>query len=475
MTALVLPALEVWVPPTRRWTQLDPHRTQHAMWTSGARFIVCECGRRSGKSEIAKRLGATAAMAEDELPDLRIIFGAPTQDQAHDIFWNDLKAMVPKHRLAGKPNESRLHIRLDNGATMIVCGMDKPERAEGSHIDGVVLDEFDDMKEDVFDAHLRPGLFTKGRRPGWCLMIGTPNGVKHLAKYRKHAQKVAAKWREDFDNALAAGRFDPVLARGPEWAFFQWFSRDVLPPEEVLAAKNSMHPKLFAQEFEACEVNMAGRAYYTFSREIHCAERVLYQPHLPLVLCHDFGTTGVCAIGQNQPYAGARKNVAPWFRGFIGEVFIPDGSNTEMVGNAVVQAWGHHKGLVYAEGDATGGAATADAVDGTNWDLLRRIYQKHWGERVKFRYQQSNPLQLTRVNAVNNQLLSTDGQVSCLVDPINCPFIADDLEVVAIAEGTQEIEKKKGTKHTHISDALGYWLCREWPFTAGRTSWVHQR
>jgi len=41
------------LPP--RWYNLRPHDGRHELWHTKARFVVLPCGRRSGKSEIAKR------------------------------------------------------------------------------------------------------------------------------------------------------------------------------------------------------------------------------------------------------------------------------------------------------------------------------------------------------------------------------------------------------------------------------------
>ena len=111
---------------TARMYDLRPHPMQSALLTSPARFRVVPAGRRSGKTERAKRFViAQAAIAK---PDSRFFVAAPTRDQAKAIYWNDLKAMIPSSLLATQPRETDLSLRLLNGAEIHVIGMDKPTK-----------------------------------------------------------------------------------------------------------------------------------------------------------------------------------------------------------------------------------------------------------------------------------------------------------------------------------------------------------
>ena len=42
-------------PATKRCSVMKPHAMQRALWLSEARFPICHSGRRSGKTELAKR------------------------------------------------------------------------------------------------------------------------------------------------------------------------------------------------------------------------------------------------------------------------------------------------------------------------------------------------------------------------------------------------------------------------------------
>jgi phage terminase large subunit len=52
-------------------------------------------------------------------------------------------------------------------------GADNPDALRGPYLDGVVLDEFADMKPEVWHEVVRPML---ADRRGWATFIGTPKG-----------------------------------------------------------------------------------------------------------------------------------------------------------------------------------------------------------------------------------------------------------------------------------------------------------
>jgi len=80
------------------------------LWNENKRFAVVTAGRRSGKTELAKRrLVITLAKRKPWSP-ARYFAAAPTRDQAKRIFWADLKALVPS-RWVKNISESDLCIK----------------------------------------------------------------------------------------------------------------------------------------------------------------------------------------------------------------------------------------------------------------------------------------------------------------------------------------------------------------------------
>lgn len=151
--------------PKTRLYPLRYHPEQERLKSSPARFKVVPAGRRSGKTELAKRNLIVSALTATDYFDPRFFAGAPTRDQAKAIYWTDLKAMVPRALLRDKPRESDLVINLRNGAEICVIGMDRPERIEGRPWNGGILDEFANMKPGAWGENVRPAL---SDRNGWC-------------------------------------------------------------------------------------------------------------------------------------------------------------------------------------------------------------------------------------------------------------------------------------------------------------------
>jgi hypothetical protein len=61
------------------------------LWTENKRFSVVPAGRRSGKTELAKRKLVASMHVKKAWADPRYFASAPTRDQAKRIFWRDLR------------------------------------------------------------------------------------------------------------------------------------------------------------------------------------------------------------------------------------------------------------------------------------------------------------------------------------------------------------------------------------------------
>ena len=88
--------------------------------------------------------------------------------------------------LAKPPNESELRVDLVNGSMIRLYGADNPDALRGPYLDGVVLDEFADMKPEVWHEVVRPML---ADRRGWATFIGTPKGKNEFYRLYQNALK----------------------------------------------------------------------------------------------------------------------------------------------------------------------------------------------------------------------------------------------------------------------------------------------
>ncbi len=437
----------------KRLYPLRWHAVQEAYATTKTRFNVVPAGRRSGKTELAKRRRLLKALfTPNEYDDPRYFAAAPTRDQAKAIYWNDLKKMIPPS-LRTKISETELSITTVIGSEICVIGMDKPERIEGRPWDGGILDEFGNMKAGAWGENVRPAL---SDRKGWCDLIGVPEG-------RNHYYDIANYARQSGD---------------PDWSFYTWFSADILDAGEIAAAKRQLDELVFLQEYEASFVNFEGRAYYPFVESTHTTP-LAYNPRASIGFCFDFNVDpGIACVVQEQAMPGQYERDALGLlmldrpiigTGVIGQVWIPRNSNTPAVCRKLAEDWRTHEGLVYLYGDATGGARGSAKVEGSDWDLIMRELRPVFGDRLVVRVPKANPPERARVNAMNSRIKSASGEIRLMVDAHRAPRVVKDLEgVTTLKGGSGELDKKANPELTHISDALGYYVVSEFPVSNNR-------
>jgi predicted phage terminase large subunit-like protein len=196
---------------------------QQEVWEDDTRFKIVAAGRRTGKSRLAAWMLIVNALQTEKG---QVFYVAPTQGQARDIMWQTLLELG--HPVIAGSHINNLQIRLVNGATISLKGADRPETMRGVSLKFLVLDEYADMKPDVFEQILRPAL---ADQKGSAMFIGTPMGRNHFYELYKYAE---------LDN-------DPTYK---SWHFTS-YDNPLLDPSEIDIAKRSMSSYAFRQEFMA--------------------------------------------------------------------------------------------------------------------------------------------------------------------------------------------------------------------------------
>jgi len=210
---------------------------QKKVWADDTRFRVVAAGRRCGKSRLAAWLLIVNAL-QANLPNSHVFYVAPTQGQARDIMWKLLVELGgPVVRSAHINN---MQITLINGSTISLKGADRPDTMRGVSLKFLVLDEYADMKAEVFEEILRPAL---ADQKGGCLFIGTPKGRNHFYDLYKYAELSG-----DDDLTFTA------------WHFTS-YDNETLDPEEIDVAKKSMSSHAFQQEFMASFKNQGSEMF----------------------------------------------------------------------------------------------------------------------------------------------------------------------------------------------------------------------
>lgn len=236
------------------------------------RWAAIVAHRRAGKTVATLNDGIKRAITDGK-PDGRYAYIAPFYSQAKAVAWDYLKRYSSP--IATKFSETELSVELMNGARLRLFGADNPDALRGIYLDGVMLDEFGDMRPTVWTHVIRPLL---SDRKGWATFIGTPKGKNQF-------------W-EVFDNA----------GRDPAW--FQLELRadktGILDAEELADARRSMSEDAYAQEF-LCSFDAAiqGAVYGRQINEIIAKGRVHefdVDRALPVHTSWDFGYGDATAI-----------------------------------------------------------------------------------------------------------------------------------------------------------------------------------
>ena len=203
--------------------RVELHPKQTEVFNDQHRFKVVAAGRRFGKSRLAAWTLIIEALKSQNKD---VFYVAPTFQQAKDIMWTVLKELA--HSVIKSVHENTAVITLINDRKIYLKGSDRPDTMRGVGLAYVVIDEYADMKPQVFEQILRPALSDV---KGGALFIGTPKGRNHFYELYQMAQK-----EEDSD-----------------WVSFHFTSFDnpLLDPAEIEAAKKSMSSFSFRQEYLA--------------------------------------------------------------------------------------------------------------------------------------------------------------------------------------------------------------------------------
>jgi hypothetical protein len=192
---------------------------QQEVYEDECRFKVVAAGRRCGKSHLAAVSLIVAAL--NGQPG-KVFYVAPTQGMARDILWEKIFELAGE--IVENSNINNLTITLAGGNTIYLKGADRPDTLRGVSLKYLVMDELAFMKQDVWEAILRPALSDlKGR----ALFIGTPEGRNHF--YDMWMGGYSGAW-DDWSAWQFTSRDNPFLdskeidhaeATLPRWAFNQ--------------------------------------------------------------------------------------------------------------------------------------------------------------------------------------------------------------------------------------------------------------
>lgn len=221
-----------------------------------------------------RRAGKTVACINDLIrraftdgkTDGRYAYIAPFHSQAKSIAWDYLLRYTADVRVTA--NASELWVELLNGARIRLFGADNPDALRGLYLDGVILDEYADMRPRVWGEIIRPLL---ADRQGWAVFIGTPKGHNSFYEIWRTAQ-ASESWFAASIRASESG---------------------LLPQGELDDARKGMTQDQYEQEFECSfEAAILGAYYGKELRQLEQDGRicdVAYDPKFPVYTSWDLG------------------------------------------------------------------------------------------------------------------------------------------------------------------------------------------
>lgn len=417
-----------------RWYALHDHPVQSALVADEVRFKVVPAGRRSGKTERAKRYIAKQAMRNPGEP---YFIAAPTRDQVKRIFWQDMKRLCLCSTARKAPSESELVIYMDNGATVELVGLDRPERMEGKFWAGGAIDEIADVKASAWAENIRPALDTVDpRRPDyrpWCWLIGVPEGLNHYYDLAEYAR----------------------TARDPEWKLYTWKSADILPADVIESAKRQLSPRQFRQEYEASFETAAGRIYEDYSEANYTAETI--QKHEQLLWYHDFNFTPMSSG------IGVRRGDSFYL---LEEIILTSAVARQSALEFVERYKDHGNKHVLLYGDPAGRAGEKHGHASDYTEIEGVLRSNGW--TVTRKVKRAAPAIKDRQNAVRAKICNAAGEHSLFVNPKAAPYTHKGLATVQTKDGSTFLEEQ--SDYQHITTAIGYMVDYEFPVGTPRAS-----
>lgn len=248
------------------------HQAQNKIASSIARFRVVNAGRRFGKTVLACEEIKGVALYKEA----RIVYIAPTIQQARDIMWNQLKKELQP--IIIKANESRLELEVKNKdgkfSFIQLKGWEAIETLRGQTFNFIVLDEVASMRNFWvgWNEVLSPTLID---RKGSCMFISTPKAFNHFYDLCNMHEK-----DKDYESF-----------------HFTTYDNPNIPVDEIEREKQTKPENTFAQEYLGSFRKSEGLVYKEFRRDKH----VYTDTNAPVNLVKymagiDFGFTNPTAI-----------------------------------------------------------------------------------------------------------------------------------------------------------------------------------
>jgi hypothetical protein len=397
------------------WPVLRPHRLQSAAWYTDKKFVILACGRGSGKTELARRRSVYNLAVTHRLPMAYHGYALPTYSQARRVAWEPLKALVPKEWIADL-KEGEMSIETIFKSKLMVVGLDKPQRVEGTQWSSFVVDESCDVKPGTFNKSIMPALT---HHCFSCWRIGVP--------------KSQGPGAAEFRKAYELGKLDPNTFVA------NWTTAEIVDEAVLLDAKRQLSKADYDEQYGAIWQNAGGDIFHAYHDVHNVSTLAEYNPTKPVIVMSDFNVDPMC-----------------WCLGHYidNNIYIFDElhlvrTNTAATLDVLFSRYGEHAAGFLFTGDA---AAKADKTSADVSDYIQ-IYNDPRFKNKRVVYATSNPSVQTRFATCNAGFCNALNERRIYIHP-RCKYLRADLIARHYKPGTREPNDDKNTGH--MSDAFGY-------------------
>lgn len=380
-------------------------------------------------------------------PGLLGLIAAPTFPMLRDIAIRALIEILENSEIPYEHTKQDKHFYLpDCGSEIIYRSTDNPESLRGTNLAWFGIDELTYVAQEAFErlqARLR---HPKAKHLGGC-GVCTPRGFNWVYEKFVGPKKIYnAILAPPFENAV-------VVAQGTYAELARSYDR-----------------KFYAQEVlgEYLAV-FAGQCYHSFERKVH-VEPLAYDQRYPLCWALDFNVDRMSSVlAQILP----QTPMKPRRIVVLDEIVLGDNSHTQDACSAmkikIKELCRGQQIPVVVYGDASG--ANKAHAGPSDWEAVRSEFRSFQYAVLSFNLEKANPRVGDRVNTVNGLLRNNRGEQRIAMDP-KCQELAIDFEQVAWKVGANDVETgeiQQTKTRSHISDAIGYMCCTEFPINQIQT------
>ncbi|MBI1792237.1 MAG: hypothetical protein HYR60_32335 [Acidobacteria bacterium] len=402
----------------------SPLPSQQRFHESAARFKGFSGPVGAGKSQA---LCQEAIRLCFQNPGRMGLIGAPTYPMLRDSTQATLFEILDTNRLPYDFNKAENSLRMkDSAARIIFRPVDDFERLRGTNLAWFGLDELTYCPE---AAWLRlEGRLRDPKAKRLCgFAVWTPKGFdwvyQRFISERKPGYEVTVA--KPFEN-----RF--LLESIPD--FYE-------------RLQGSYDEKFYQQEALGQYLSLSGSlVYHAFHRADHVTD-LSARPWLPLRWALDFNV---------DPMSSVVAQIENGMVLVLDEIVLRH-ATTEQACEKFCERFGNHAAGVVVYGDASGNHAKTTGA--TDYQMIREYFRVA-GVETTYKVPEANPEVRQRVNLLNGKLRPVTGGIQLQVDR-RCTELIKDFEQVSYKADSNEVDKDRDRRRTHLSDALGYLVWRE--------------